>query len=237
VGFADVAHANAELCAAPLDRLIPLPATVSCREAAAVLLQGMTAQYLVRDSFALRPGHQVLVHAAAGGVGLLLTQIARRLGAQVTGVCSSGDKAEAARVAGAGHVVAAGEGWAERARASTPDGRGFDVVYDSVGSTLDGSLAAARTGGAVVFYGMAGGEPPPVDPRRLMDESKTVTGGDLWNVLTSAEERRARAAELFGWMADGLRVRIAHTIALAEGARAHEFLEGRGVIGKIVLVP
>jgi NADPH2:quinone reductase len=236
VGFADAPYANAELCAVPLERLIPLPASVACAEAAAALLQGLTAQYLVRDSFRVQAGHHVLVHAAAGGVGLLLTQIAARLGATVVGVASSAEKAAAAREAGASEVIGTGEGWAERARAATP--AGFDVVYDSVGSTLAGSLSAARTGGAVVFFGMAGGEPPSIDPRRLMDESKTVTGGDLWNVLTSAHERRTRAAELFGWMAGGgLRVRIAHHIPLAEGARAHALLEGRGVIGKIVLVP
>jgi NADPH2:quinone reductase len=125
----------------------------------------------------------------------------------------------------------------ERARPDTPSGRGFDVVYDSVGVTMDGSLRAARVGGAVVFFGMAGGDPALVDPRRLMDESKTLTGGDLWNVLTSGEGRRRRAAELFGWIREGLQVRIAARVPLAEGRRAHEMLEGRGVIGKIILVP
>ena len=114
----------------------------------------------------------------------------------------------------------------------------MDVVYDSVGTTLDESLQAARTGGHVVFYGMAGGDPKPVDPKRLMDESKTLTGGDLWNVLTSHTERIRRAGELFGWVRDGsLRVRVSQRYPLSEGARAHAFLESRQSIGKVLLVP
>jgi len=238
VGFADSPYANAERCLVDLDRLIPLPASVSCATAAAVLLQGLTAQYLVRDSFALRAGHHALVHAAAGGVGLLLVQMARVCGARVTALVSSDPKAAAAREAGADLVVLYGDGWIDTARATTPASRGFDVVYDSVGRTLDDSLRAARVGGAVVFYGMAGGEPPAVDPRRLMDESKTVTGGDLWNVLTSAAERRSRAAELFAAIGAGsVRPRVAATFALSDGRRAHEFLESRQAIGKVLLIP
>ena len=117
-------------------------------------------------------------------------------------------------------------------------GAGVDVVYDSVGSTLQRSLDATRVGGRVVFFGMAGGEPPPIDARYLMDNSKSITGGDLWNVLTSGAERRLRAEELFSWVRSGaLRVSIAARIPLAEGARAHALLEGRGVVGKIILLP
>ena len=238
VGFADAPYANAELCAVPLDRLIPLPDGVSCETAAAALLQGLTAQYLVRDSFPVKPGDHVLLHAAAGGGGLLLVQIACRVGAVVVGLASTPAKAAAALEAGARVVLPPHAGWVEAARATTPGGRGFDVVYDSVGSTLADSLTAACTGGAVVFYGMAGGEPPAIDPRRLMDESKTVTGGDLWNVLTSAEERRRRASELFSWITErAIVVRIAARVPLAEGARAHALLESREVIGKVVLIP
>ncbi|HEY9024476.1 MAG TPA: quinone oxidoreductase [Burkholderiaceae bacterium] len=236
VGFADSPFSNAELCAVDVDRLIPLPDAISFDTAAASLLQGLTAQYLCRDSCAVRPGDWAVVHAAAGGVGLLLTQILRHLGAHVIAIASTEAKRQAAREAGA-DVVLATEGWAQAVKPAT-GGRGADVVYDSVGATLRDSLDAARIGGTVVFYGMAAGDPAPVDPRLLMDRSLSLVGGDLWNVLTSAHERRARAAELFGWIASGVvKVRISRTHALRDGAQAHRELEGREVIGKIVLVP
>jgi NADPH:quinone reductase len=238
VGFADSPRANAELVAVPREKLIPLPDDIDFDTAAALLLQGLTAQYLVRDSRAVAPGDDVLVHAAAGGVGLLLVQIARRLGARVFALASSAEKRAAALAAGAEASFPSDGDWVTAARAWSRTGQGVDVVYDSVGSTLATSLDATRVGGQVVFYGMAGGDPAPVDPRRLMDESKTLTGGDLWNVLTGPDERRRRAAELFGWVADGsLAVHIAQGFPLAEGARAHSFLESRRSIGKVILWP
>ncbi len=238
VAFADAPHANAELVSVPVDKLVPLPDDVSFETGAALLLQGLTAHYLVHDSYALRSGDEALVHAAAGGVGLLLVQIAKLKGARVTGLVSSEAKRASAEGAGAAAVHVYGKGWADDARAGTPEGRGFDVVYDSVGATLDRSLAAARTGGHVVFYGMAGGDPAPVDPRRLMDESKTLTGGDLWNVLTSRDERVRRAGELFSWVRSGaLRVHVGGIFPLADGRRAHETLEGRASTGKLLLIP
>jgi len=236
VGFADVPRANSELVLAPVEKLIPLPEAISFDQAAAVLLQGLTAQYLVRDSHRLQRGELMLVHAAAGGVGRLLVQLGRLLGARVWGVTSTAAKADEARSAGAERVFS-GDGWADEVLAAS-DRRGVDVVYDSVGSTLDSSLRATRRGGHVVFYGMAGGNPALVDPRRLMDESKSLTGGDLWNVLVSREERIARANELFGWVSSGaLDVRIAAKVPLAEGGRGHALLEGRGTVGKVLLVP
>jgi NADPH2:quinone reductase len=241
VGFADSPFANAERVAVDADRLIPLAEpdsgaadAIDDDTAAAVLLQGLTAQYLVRDSHAVRPGDWAVVHAAGGGVGLLLVQLLVAAGARVIGIASSAAKRDAAREAGAAVVLGA-EGWAAEARAATA-GRGADVVYDSVGATLAESLAVARPGGAVVFYGMAGGDPAPVDPRLLMDRSLALIGGDLWNVLTTAAVRRARAAELFRAVASGaLRVRIAARFPLAEGAAAHRFLESRAAIGKVLL--
>jgi NADPH2:quinone reductase len=231
VAFADVPRANAEQVVAPASHLVALPESVSFETAAAAMLQGLTAQYLVRDSHRVVAGETMLVHAAAGGVGLLLVQLGVLHGATVIGVTSSAAKAAAARQAGASEVLLYDDDWAARAR-------GVDVVYDSVGSTLDASLAAARTGGHVVFYGMAGGDPAPVAPRRLMDESKTLTGGDLWNVLTSAEERARRSAELFEWIGSGkLRITIAARFPLADGAQAHAYLEGRGAIGKVLIIP
>jgi NADPH2:quinone reductase len=239
VGFADSPFANAELCAVDVDRLIPLPDAISYETAAGSLLQGLTAQYLCRDSHAVRPGDWAVVHAAAGGVGLLLVQMLRGLGARVIAIASTEAKRQAVReVLGADTSVAAvipTEDWLRAARAIT-GGRGADVVYDSVGTTLPDSLAAARTGGTVVFYGMAAGDPAPVDPRQLMDRSLALVGGDLWNVLTSAQERRARAAQLFEWIQAGdVQLRIAHRLALRDGAQAHRALEGRQTIGKVVL--
>ncbi len=236
VGFADSPYANAELVSVPFDKLIPLPADIPAETAAALLLQGLTAQYLTRDSHPLRPGETVLVHAAAGGVGLLLVQIAKALGARVLGVTSSAAKAAAVRAAGADAVVLDSADWVAAAREFRKGG--VDVAYDSVGITLPRSFEAVRTGGHVVFYGMAGGDPPLVDPRMLMDTSKSLTGGDLWNVLRSADERRARAAELFAWVRAGsLKVSLAARFPLAEGAAAHAFLESRQSSGKVLLVP
>ncbi|WP_019588124.1 quinone oxidoreductase family protein [Deinococcus apachensis] len=236
VAFADSPHANAELVAVPGDRLIPLPGDISFETAAALLLQGLTAQFLTRDSHGVREGETVLVHAAAGGVGLLLVQLARAAGARVVGVTSSPDKAALAREAGAEAVLTYEEDWVAAARRF--GGEGVDVVYDSVGRTLPLSFEAARVGGHVVFYGMAGGDPPLVDPRMLMDTSRTLTGGDLWNVLRTAEDRRTWAAALFERVRSGdLRVRIAGRFPLAEGARAHAFLESRQSSGKVLLLP
>lgn len=236
VGFADSPYANAEKVSVPLDKLIPLPDGISAEIAAASLLQGLTAQYLTRDSHPLRPGESALVHAAAGGVGLLLVQIAKALGSRVLGLTSSGAKAHAVLAAGADAVALVDDDWVAAARALTPGG--VDVAYDSVGSTLMRSFEAVRTGGHVVFYGMAGGDPPLIDPRMLMDTSKSLTGGDLWNVLRTAEDRRSRAAELFGWILEGsLEIHIAARFPLAEGAAAHAFLESRQSSGKVLLIP
>ncbi len=236
VAFADSPHANAEQVAVPEDKLIPLPEDISSETAAALLLQGLTAQYLVRDSHPLRAGETALVHAAAGGVGLLLIQIARRLGARVIGLVSSETKARAVMEAGAQAVALTTGDWVAAVHRFAPGG--VDVAYDSVGTTLPGSLEAVRKGGRVVFFGMAGGDPPPVDPRMLMDTSKTLTGGDLWNVLTSREERLRRAQELFQWVREGaLKITIAARYPLADGAEAHAMLEGRGAIGKVLLIP
>jgi NADPH:quinone reductase len=239
VAFADSPFANAELVSVPHEKLIPLPEDIDFELAAALLLQGLTAQYLTRDSHPLRPGETVLVHAAAGGVGLLLIQIAKLRGARVLGVTSSDAKRSAAlHQAGADAAALYAEDWVEAARRfGTPPRGGVDVAYDSVGTTLAQSFAAVRVGGHVVFYGMAGGDPAPVDPRMLMDTSKRLTGGDLWNVLRSREDRVSRADELFSWVRKGLLgVRVAGRFPLAEGDKAHAFLESRAVIGKVLLI-
>jgi NADPH2:quinone reductase len=236
VAFADSPFANAELVSVSFDKLIPLPDEISFETAAALLLQGLTAQYLIRDSHALQPGETILVHAAAGGVGLLLVQLAKRAGAKVLGLASTDTKARAVMEAGADSVALTTGDWVASAHAFAPGG--VDVAYDSIGSTLRQSFDAVRKGGHVVFYGMAGGDPEPVDPRYLMDTSKTLTGGDLWNVLTGRAARLRRAQELFDAVQEGyLQVRIAARFPLAEGAQAHATLEGRGTIGKVLLIP
>lgn len=236
VGFADAPFANAELVAVPEDKLIRLPDNIGFETAAALLLQGLTAHYLVRESHQLRAGESALIHAAAGGVGLMLVQMAKLSGARVFGVASSGSKSTAARMAGADAVALYADDWVAAAHRFAPGG--VDVAYDSVGSTLQDSFRAVRTRGHVVFYGMAGGNPELVDPRMLMDTSKSLTGGDLWNILTSAYDRRRRAQELFDEVKRGrIKVRIAARYALADGARAHAFVEDREAIGKVLLIP
>lgn len=236
VAFADSAFANAELVAVPLDRLIVLPDDIDSETAAALLLQGLTAQFLLEDSHAVQAGETLLVHAAGGGVGQLLVQLACAKGATVIALASSEEKRRSALASGARHALDSGAGWVDRVRAVAPEG--VDVVYDSIGRTLGDSMGLARTGGTVVFYGMAAGDPDPVDPRVLMDRSLTLVGGDLWNVLTTAEVRQARADRLFGAVRAGaLRVGVAARVPLREGARAHAILEGRGSAGKVLLIP
>jgi NADPH2:quinone reductase len=236
VAFADSPFAQAERVLVELDRLIPVPDDIPSETAAALLLQGLTAQYLIRDSYPLRAGETALIHAAAGGVGLLLVQLARAAGASVIGLTSSPEKAEAARLAGADQVMLYDGNWVQAVQETQAGGA--DVAYDSVGRTLMQSFEAVRIGGHVVFYGMAGGDPPLVDPRFLMDTSKTLTGGDLWNVLRRPEDRRERAAELFGQVRLGvLNVKIAGRFALSEGAAAHRLLESRQSSGKVLLIP
>ncbi|WP_114570654.1 quinone oxidoreductase family protein [Exiguobacterium flavidum] len=237
VAFADVPNANAEFVAAPIDKVIPLPDGISFDTAASLLLQGLTAHYLTRDSYQIRPRDIALVHAAAGGVGQLLTQIIRLQGGIVIGLTSSKEKAAVAKANGCTDVYLYSEDWVEEVRSKT-NGRGVDVVYESIGSTILDSFAAARTGGTVVFYGMAGGDPVAIDPRMLMDTSKTLTGGDLWNVLTSHEERIRRSGELFDWVLSGqLSLETPTIFSLEDGALAHDLLESRKSTGKILLRP
>ena len=237
VVFTDVPFANAELVLVPHAHAIPLPDDISFETAAALILQGLTAQYLVTDSHATQKGETALVHAAAGGVGQMLVQFARLHGARVLGLVSSPEKRTVALEAGADEVFLYGENWVERVKQAT-DGRGVDVVYESIGSTLMESFVATRDCGQVVFYGFAGGNPPPIDPRYLMDTSKTLTGGDLWSYVTTREERVRRSHLLFQWLREGrLHLAPPTLFPLKDGAKAHDFLESRKSTGKIVLIP
>jgi NADPH2:quinone reductase len=236
IAFADSPYANAEQVAVPLDKLIALPGDIDHDTAAALLLQGLTAQFLVTESHSVKPGEQLLVHAAGGGVGQLLVQLAVAKGATAIALASSAEKRTAALQAGATHALDSGPGWLARVRELAPDR--VDVVYDSIGRTLPDSLAIARIGGTVVFYGMAAGDPDPVDPRVLMDRSLALVGGDLWNVLTTAAKRQRLADELFAAVrAQRLKATVAARFPLREGAAAHALLEGRGSPGKVLLLP
>lgn len=236
VAFADAPFANAELVAVNINHVLPLPEAVSFETAASVLLQGLTAHYLATDSHKTKEGETVLIHAVAGGVGQLLTQISKLFGARVIGLTSSPEKAKIAFEQGADDVFLYNEDW--KAEIFKVNPKGVDVVYDSIGSTLKDSFEVTKECGQVVFFGMAGGDPEPVDPRMLMDGSKTLTGGDLWSYLISKEERIKRASQLFSWIADGkIKLSEPTSFKLSEGKLAHDFLESRKSTGKIILIP
>ena len=237
IAVTDVPFTNAELVRVPLTHAIPLPAEVSFETAASSLLQGLTGQYLVRDSYPLAAGETVIVHGAAGGVGQFLTRHAVLLGARVIGLTTADAKRDLILAQGAAYAWNLRGPWKDQALELT-GGKGVDVVYDSIGSTLADSFAATRIGGRVVIYGFAGGPPPLVDPRMLMDTSKTLTGGDLWGYLTSHGERVRRADELWRLILSGRLEVVAPTVfPLSAGREAHEFLESGRSAGKVLLVP
>ncbi|MBE8727813.1 quinone oxidoreductase family protein [Flavobacterium hungaricum] len=236
IAFADVPFANAELVAVNVNHVLPLPDAISFETAASILLQGLTAHYLATDSHKTTAGETVLIHAAAGGVGQFLTQISKSLGAKVIGLTSSAEKAKAAIEQGADHVLLYNDDWKSELFKIIP--KGVDVVYDSIGSTLAESFEVTKECGQVVFFGMAGGDPALVDPRMLMDGSKTLTGGDLWSYLNSKEERIKRASQLFNWIIEGkLKLSPPTSFKLSEGKLAHDYLESRKSTGKIILIP
>lgn len=228
----------AERVRVPALRAVPVPDEISSETAAAVLLQGTTAHYLAKDVYPVRQGDNVLVHAAAGGVGLLLTQIVKRLGGRVIATTSGGEKAELARGAGADEVIGY-EGFAEHVRELT-GGEGVAVAYDGVGrATFDESLASVRTRGTMVLYGAASGPVPPFDPMRLEHGgSLFLTRPALRNYTADREELLSRAADVFSWAADGsLEVRIGGRYPLEQARQAQEDLAARRTTGKLLLVP
>jgi NADPH:quinone reductase len=231
--FADVPFTNAELVAVPVENCIPLPNTISFETAAAVMLQGLTAQYLTADSYAVSHNDVVLIHACAGGVGQLLVQICKMKGAKVIGLTSSNEKKNAALANGCDEVFLYSEDWVALCKAQH-----ISVVYESVGSTILQSFETVKETGTVVFYGFAGGNPPHIDPRMLMDGSKKLVGGDLWSYLISKAERIKRSAILFDWIATGaIKIPTPTSFTLADGRAAHELLESRKSTGKIILIP
>jgi len=238
VAYAMSTGSYAELAVVPVFRLVPIPDAVSFEAAAAVMLQGMTAHYLAHSTFPLAPGHQALVHAAAGGVGLLLVQMAKKRGARVLGTVSTEAKAEAARRAGADVVIRYMEEDFEAVARRETDGRGLDVVYDSVGkTTFDKSLRSLRPRGMLALYGQSSGPVPPFDPGELAKRgSLFLTRPSLAHYNLDRAELLARAGDVLSWMEKGeLEVKIDRTLPLAQAKEAHRLLESRQTSGKLVL--
>ena len=238
VAYAMTVGAYAEYAVVPARAVVALPDALSTRLAAAVFLQGLTAHYLVTDTAPLAGGSTVLVHAAAGGVGRLLVQAARRRGATVLATCSTPEKAAMARALGAHHVLAYGD-VPEQARRLT-GGAGVDVVYDSVGqATFAASLAALRRRGMLVSYGQSSGPVTGFEPAMLSQGgSLYLTRPTLADYIAERDELAARSAELFSWVAaGGLDVLIHREYPLAEAAAAHAALAGRATTGKLLLIP
>jgi len=240
VAWASVQGSYATHVAAEASKLVPVPAGVSFEQAAAAMLQGMTAHYLTSDTFPLHPHHTCLVHAAAGGVGLLLCQMAKKLGARVIGVVGTDEKAALANDAGADHVIVGrGVDFAKEARRLTNE-RGVDVVYDSVGKdTFDGSLASIRPRGTLVTFGQASGPVPPLDVLRLgAAGSLYLTRAILGHYTATRSDLLGRASSVLeGVSAGTLRLRIDRTLPLAEAQRALDLLTSRATAGKVLLTP
>ena len=241
VAFAGVPGAYAEYIVAPAERLVPFNATlVEARIAAAVMLQGMTAHYLTHSTFPVEEGQTVLVHAAAGGVGLLLCQIAKMRGATVIGTTSTEEKARLAKDAGVDEVILYTEQDFVEETDRITGGEGVHVVYDSVGKdTFDGSLDCLRRRGYMVLVGQSSGPVPPFDLQVLNQKGGLfVTRPALAHYTTTREELLWRAESLFSWIGqDNLHVRIGGTYKLSEADQAHRDLEGRKTTGKLILIP
>jgi len=236
IAFADVPFANAELVAAPWDNVIPLPDNISFETAASVMLQGLTAHYLTTDSHPVKPGETVLIHAAAGGVGQLLLQVCKIAGANVIGLTSTEDKKQVALSLGADAVFLYSDDWKTKVLEIYP--HGVDVVYESVGSTMETSLAVTKVLGQVVLFGLAGGKLDLGNPLWIIAHSKTITGGDLRNYLTSHQQRLTRSTQLFEWITSGkLKLTPPTTFPLSQGKQAHDLMESRESTGKILMIP
>jgi NADPH:quinone reductase len=230
----------AEYAAVPAERLVPIPQGVSDQQAAGAMLQGMTAHYLSHDTYPLKKGETALIHAAAGGVGLLLVQMAHNIGARVIATVSTEEKAKLARGAGADEVILYTQADFEVETKRLTGGKGVDVVYDSVGkTTFEKGLNILRPRGMMVLFGGSSGAAPPFDPITLTQKgSLFLTRPSLGNYISTREELVARSGAVFGMIAAGkLKLRIEHTYSLAEAQQAHRDLEGRKTTGKLLLIP
>lgn len=241
VAFASAPGSYAEYVVAPAETLVPFNVTlVEARVAAAVMLQGMTAHYLTHSTFPLQEGQTALVHAAAGGVGLLLVQIAKMRGARVIGTAGTEEKAKLAREAGADEVILYTEQDFARETDRITGGEGVHVVYDSVGKdTFDSSLDVLRPRGYMVLFGASSGPVPPLDPQVLNQKGGLfLTRPSLAQYIADREELLGRAESLFSWIGqNNLAVRIGGTYSLEDAGQAHRDLEGRKTTGKLLLIP
>ena len=240
VAWCSVLGSYAEYAAVPADRLVPIPKGVTDQQAAATMLQGMTAHYLSHDTFPLKRGETALVHAAAGGVGLLLVQMAHNLGVRVIATVSTEEKAKLAREAGADEIILYTQADFEAETKRLTAGKGVDVVYDSVGkTTFEKGLNVLRPRGMMVLYGGSSGAVPPFDLIALsVKGSLFVTRPTLGHYTATREELMMRSDAVFGMIAAGrLKLRIEHLYPLADAQRAHRDLEGRKTTGKLLLIP
>ena len=240
VAYTGIVGSYAEQAAVPAARLVKVPDDLDTNLAAAVLLQGMTVHYLTHSTFPLGPGHTALVHAAAGGVGLVLVQTAKMLGARVIGTCSTEEKAEKVRRAGADDVILYSQQDFQPEVKRLTDGVGVDVVYDSVGkATWEGSLNSLRPRGMAVFFGNASGPVPAIEPLTLAQKgSLFMTRPSLVHYAASRKELEQRSSDVFGWVTAGkVKVEIGETFPLSEAGEAQRKLAARLTTGKLLLKP
>jgi NADPH2:quinone reductase len=240
VAYAMVPGSYAEYAIVPAWRLVPVPASIDAKSAAAIMLQGMTAHYLTRSTYALKKGETALVHAAAGGVGLLLVQLAKMLGARVIGTVSTEQKAQLAKQAGADDVILYTQTDFLTEVKKLTQGEGVHVVYDSVGATtFDKSLDCLRPRGYLVLFGQSSGPVPPFDPGKLAAKGSIfLTRPSLAHYTLNRAELLQRSGDLFNWVAsEKLRLRVESAFSMADAVEAHRQLEGRKTTGKVVLFP
>ena len=240
VAYASNIGSYAEYIAAPVARLIKLPEKIDEQSAAAAMLQGMTAHYLVTSTYALKSGDTALIHAAAGGVGLLLIQMAKRIGAKVIGTVSTEAKAELAKDAGADEIIRYTEQDFEEEVKRITGGKGVQVVYDSVGkTTFLKSLKCLAPRGMLALFGQSSGAVEPFNPALLAQQGSVfLTRPSLFHYAATRKELEWRASEVLTWVTAGeLKLRIEKTFPLAEAAQAHRQLEGRKTTGKVLLIP
>jgi len=240
VAFTTTLGCYAEYVAVPAWRLVPLPDGISVESGAAAMLQGMTAHYLSHSTFPLKTGHTCLIHAAAGGLGSLLIQMAKRLGARVIGTVSTAEKAQLAKAAGADEVILYTQQDFEAAVKRLTNNRGVEVVYDSVGkTTYEKSMNCLAPRGYLVLFGQSSGPVPPIDPLLLSAKgSLFLTRCNLAHHTATREELLWRAHDVLNWVANGeLKLRLHKIFPLHEAAAAHRMLEGRQTTGKLLLKP
>ena len=239
VAYSSVAGSYAEQAVVPASKLVKMPDGLDARDGAAVMLQGMTAHYLCHSTYRVQAGDKVLVHAGAGGVGLLLIQMVKRLGGYVFSTVSTEAKAELASGAGADQVILyTRQDFAEEIKKAT-GGNGLQVVYDAVGkTTFDGSISCLGRRGHMVLYGQASGAPDPLDVRKLGNGSLYLTRPGLGDYTVTREELEQRAGDVLGWVQSGdLKLRVEHIFPLSDAAEAHRQLESRATTGKLLLIP